>query len=529
MAFNSFLNNFTSNSKSINTLKSTTTRCVAQVFSFADSRRDQESPDQAPGELPRENSEGRKVSNVDIANNTLADQLRFKKKISQVNPMTTSEIVIDDAIVACTIGKSKGVASSTFELTLLPTEEFDHILFRGDWIIISLADAKDINLEEGKGRKLVGIIDRVHRNKVTIGEGAISITYTVSGGGFGRILETAEMYFNPYTDKRIQSIQLQIFGMKKFGSPIDFLNFYLDLFLGNTKTENGFDKMIFAQLLPPQVYQKLNGDGREKGSEVAFYDILNLEFDDSAGEGYCHFRDIVTVGSGSLWNTLLQASNDAINELYTDLRDGKPTLVFRKQPLSKTRQKEFLSQATQDARKVPEYLIVNDNLGTSLDEHFNYITLFPIDSILQDKVFLFAALSPQEFPQINIDNIKKFGLKRLEKYTEYSWQAGTASQLDNGLLRTWINELSEYWNDYWRCQNGTIEIIGRDDFEIGEFYSIPERDIAFQVEGVQWNWEYQQAIITTLNVTHGMRTDGSYVDENPPPGRVGATNFRRSK
>ncbi len=468
--------------------------------------------------------------------------------------MESKEFIEDDAIVSCTIAREKASPSATFQLTLSPIKNYYNLIKPGSWIFIYLDDIEKIDLKNLKGLKLVGIVNRIATNKMVSNDGTIHTTYTINGSDFGKVFEVTEFYYNPYGDPKILSnaIVSQL-KLKVQGSPTDFLNAYLDFFLGDTK-KAGNVQVIFPMLIPPQVYTALKdgggipkprvqadgeigqkggasaeesvigsqsgtlaGQGQDaniiapessaphdysKKSFASFNDILTRDFNDNANEGYALFSDGTRFNQHNLWEILGQSANLIINELFTDLRDGKPTLIFRKQMLKKD---EILKHA-KHATEISEKFILNQNLGVGDHEVFNYLTIFPTDILHVDQTYLRKAT-----PEIAKDSTKRFGFRLIERSTEFGFTKGA---INFELIEKWEKELKEYWFHTYRYENGTIDIVGFNDFKIGSHIKIKEQDTIYMVESINWEWTFGTPIITSLTVTYGMKSDGTWIDKN---------------
>lgn len=426
------------------------------------------------------------------------------------NPMDASEFIEDDVIISCEIARDKGLPSDIFSITLKPKKNYMDLIKEGDWVLIYLDDESNINLNSGGGLKCIGNVNRVAENKVTLEDGSIVRTYTVSGNGFGKVFEKTEMFFDPYSLPDFKTSFIEQVGFSLVGSPYDFVKGYIDIFLGDAKKRN-LEDVLFNCLVPHGLYKSLGGQGREKGSDISFYDVLTLDLKEDTKEGYSFYRDISRLMSGSLWNTLQQGCNAVINELFLDTKNGKPHVIFRKIPLTNDQIRELANSTINNAKyQIPEKHIINSNLGTSDYELFNYLTLFPVNDLMSERIFAVAKANPQDFPSIKKESIKRYGLRRFDRTTEYAYVPG--SDNINDVLIKWIKELREFWFNYHRFENGTIEIMGKTDFELGQFYLIPERQKIYMVDGVQYNWSIGNSIVTTLTVTHGLTKDCNYVD-----------------
>jgi len=445
--------------------------------------------------------------------------------------MSSKELTEDDAIVECSIGKDLAMPSSSFQLTLKQTKDFTKILKPGDWVAIYLGSVEELDTNSHDGLKEIGIIDRVALSEVTLESGVIVRNYIVYGSGFGKLFERNMIYFSPYVLSQINKFISRQARYKKTGTPKDFVEFYLDVFAGNALKQD-VGENLFQMLVPPALYTFTKGKTREKGSDVAYIDIIEQNFDEDTADGYSPFRDIITSNSGSLWNTMMQASNESINELYTDIRGGKPTLIFRKLPLTESIKQQRINETKNNARyQVGNHLIINSNLGLADHELKNFIYILPSDEIQGGLASIYESLYPTDKPNLDRDSIKRYGLRVAQFFSEYSFNK-SGHGMDISILEKWKKELGEYWSKKWLMEAGTFDIIGKSDFEIGQYYHFTDRGKIYRVRGIQYKWIWGQTIITSLSVTHGVDSSGNITEQLTPSiptlsSNINSSNFPR--
>ena len=434
--------------------------------------------------------------------------------------MEATELFEDDAIFSCSVTREKSAPYGSFNLNLKPIKNYYNLIRPGDWVIIYLDDSKNIDIKDLKGVKCVGTVSRMAYNKVTNNDGSIVTTFSISGCDFGRIFEVSEFFYNPYAPEEFIRAFVQDLDLKLQGSPMDYVNGMLDIYLGNAQNQN-LREMLFQMLIPSKVYEALKGGDSSKGFAVSFNDIVKRKFNKNAEEGFCLFKDVNKMNAASLWSVLQQSANTIVNEIYTDIEDGQPTLVFQKQPLTK----DQILEAARDATELSEAYIINYNLGLSDFEIFNYMSIWPSDQMINSFAYLASAELAGKIPSIAQDSIKRFGFRMIDRQTDYAYQEGAYlfSQLG-----AWIDEVKEFWFNCYHFESGTIEVIGRNNFNIGRFIKIPERDVIYRIEGITWDWAYGDHLVTSLTVTYGMKSDGTYLDQDDSEGMpYGTTVYER--
>jgi len=446
--------------------------------------------------------------------------------------LDTTEHVISKGIISCSISRSKGAASATFSVTLKLVNDYKKMFRPGDWVLIYLDKASEIDLKSGtnKGLKLIGNIDRISTSRSVADNGAIIETCRIDGRDIGKIFEKTQLFYDStLADESLQRVILFATALVKSGNPQDFVNVYLDLFLGKGAKEFLADSskspVLFQMLMPPKVYRVLKGGERTKFTVTAFYDILKREFDDYSKEGFSVGKDVGKDLVGNLWQLIQQGCNSIVNEIYLDTktRDDSvvPVLTMRQIPMTKNE----LVALSKNGIFVSEKDILTDDLGFSDHEKYNYLIIRDGQNFLPNQTYLINARK-KKLPVVDIDSLKRYGLNRVDRTTEYALHdrrnKKEAGFSNFSLIGKWAERISEYWFGYHKYETGTIIIEDRTDFEVGEFIRIYDRNRMYMVEGYSYNWNFLEPIITTLQVTHGMMTNGDYIekdstDPNLPP------------
>lgn len=428
--------------------------------------------------------------------------------------LNTQETIIDSGILSCSITRDKGNFAASFTVTLKLTRNYTSLLKPGDWIFIYLDQADQIDYTNGtnSGLKIIGNIDRVSTSKVVDDKGTIIRTCRIDGRDVGKIFEKTQLFYNPYDPESFQQYTVLCTGLIMSGTPKDFISKYLNLFLGGgiAEVENAYNKpLLFQMLLPPKVFRALKGDDRAKVSVTAFYDILKKELDDVVG--YSIGRDVGKNLCTSIGELIHQACNPAVNEVYLDTkyRSGAlvPVLTLRQIPMTK----DELVNLAKRGREITEKNIIVDDLGFSDHERYNYLILRDAQNLMPNLSFLANATS-QKLPAITIDSIQRYGMNRVDRMSEYAISK-TNNLIDFDTIGKWGLRLANYWFNYHRYETGTIVVHNLSHFEIGEMIKVTDRDRMYLVEGYAIEWNYLEAITTSLQVTHGMKLNGSFIEE----------------
>lgn len=445
--------------------------------------------------------------------------------------MESEEIIEDDSIVACAISKDKSSPADSFQITLKPNKNYGNLIRPGDWVILYLDDIKNIDVKNLKGVKCIGNVDRVAKSVVTLQNGDLVTTYNIHGSGWGKFFEVTEMFYNPFAPQEFKEIFTIGIGFNFTGTPQDFVNKYLDVYFGDAKKQN-LENTLFLTLIPPKLFQALKIDDdnkdRSKNSAVSFNDVMLRKFNDNTKEGFSNFRSISRLMSGSLWNTLKQCCNTMLNEMYTDVRNGKPVLVYRKMPLTSEIRQSIVDEGIIDVSK--KY-IVNTELGFSDHDVFNYLTVLATDSLITDITYLTAATNAGvDLPRVAKDSTKRYGLRRIELNTEYAIDKDTTGNIKWDAIKKWCDELEQHWFNYYHYENGTIQLKGLYDFQLGQFIRIPEEKKLYMVNSITWDWNFGDVPVVSLTLIYGhLEEDGAVIDirENSEKVLTGTGNYTR--
>lgn len=458
----------------------------------------------------------------------------YKKPYLQADPnftvsntnelLETEEFVEKDKIIACSVNKSKGLPSATFNLILKENIEYINKLKPGTWVLIYLDDEVNLDLEKyegNKGLKIFGNIDRISKNKTVLGNGAVQVAYNIVGRDFGKFFEKSEFFYDPYVaDIRAKEMILYgYYGIDYAGTPADFVEKYLDIFLGHDDKY----KMLHVLHIPPLVASTLQkGLPRAKGSALAFYDLLKRKIDKENIKGYAPKRDIGKITSDSLWGMLQNSTNTMLNELFLDLKPSSakatnkefssllPSLIMRPIPMTLNE----LLKITPKPIEIFEEDITQDDLGLSDNEKYNYLVFTPTN--LYQKGFTWLQAAEGYLPKINRESLIRYGLYKIDRTTDFGVistgeKKDKKEEINHNILREWADRLEEYWFNYWKFHTGTIELKGISNFQVGEMIKIPERKMMYMVESYEYVWQFGQSVSTVLTLTHGMSDTGEYV------------------
>lgn len=275
---------------------------------------------------------------------------------------STEEIKIGHAATSITCSKTKSSPYGTFSITLKPTQEWTSVIVPGSWCAIYMSNSsltKDtINNKatfDGENYhaplKMVGMIMAVRVNKSISQDGAVSVTYTISGYDFGYLF-TASIYVN-------QMFQAQVLAGaytavwsnltfpnsdKSIGDPTQNLGWVLQAW---SEVEKGGIKVgASVGISPPKTRIVIPDDvaklvGTKK--EVIGFINVALGLDKrkckvvEIGDGFArpfqtpligqkYFEPHRLIVNNTLWGMINEYLNPTLNEAYCDLHICKAGL-----------------------------------------------------------------------------------------------------------------------------------------------------------------------------------------------------------
>jgi hypothetical protein len=468
------------------------------------------------------------------------------------DPLATTEWRLRDAIVSVQTQKSKNQPQGTFVITLKPTKEWTKILVPGSWCAIFMSDqplkSSDLNNQckaDGNGGilcplKMIGMIMAVRVQKARDGNGAYSLTYTITGYDFGYIFTTA-IYVNQIFQDDVQNGvikgPLSQLSYKKdgdiYGDPAE--NIQRILRSWSIMSQGGalsFVTGVDSSLQPPPIRMKipqavcnLLGTGNDvlqmvnaaigvdKRTSKVMKAGVNGKSDSFKfkliGEKAFIVWQLIT--QNTLWGMINQYLNPTLNEAYCDLHPIatsilpgvnvatsaklQPTLIVRQIPYNTPKFNYYWTTVTSTIPGAPaKYPVTNlvslpkttlpsekvlgYDVGYSEYERVNFVEVNGFDINL-------TKTSPGAFayanrPRFEPGSIKRFGLRpKISLAADY----GVIRQIDSTCF--WSPLLMDWWFSCNKYASGTIECIGLlHHIAVGENIQMKDEEILGHVESV---------------------------------------------
>lgn len=421
-------------------------------------------------------------------------------------------IVSTLSCVSISTSKSKGQPDGQFNLVLAPFKNWVSTLTTGSWCCIMMSNIpikqEDLTTANPEQVKMIGRIESVRCETTVDDDGARRTLYYVSGTDWGSVFNS-----NLYIDNLISepndpqsqgngaavAIRNALFG--KEGAPQSFavrenLTSLLNV-MGQTVGGYSKDSELVGRLansiyqfsIPAEManfFKFLDKDGKPITSN-AINELISLETGSLIDYDTYHdrieavgFIDPFSLqGTHTLWQILLENSNPALNEMFSDLKwDEEGRLQFkiynRIKPFSfadfdpEAGSSEELRSYFQNVKThdIDVMDVISVNAGTNWRDKFNFVEIKPnfqefeiVSNWFKKKT---QAYDEQSF--------NREGFRPLIVDTKQFPSAGTATGVSNSVgidwdqLEKWTELLREWYFGTHRTLNGTIVIQGVNEY-----------------------------------------------------------------
>ncbi len=412
--------------------------------------------------------------------------------------------------VSCTsisTTKSKSNPQGSFQFTLAPNKNWVSTITSGSWCAILMGNepisADDLKKADPKKVKMIGKIETVRVDVKVAGDGSRVTQYLVTGIDWGYVFSNTI-----YVDNNIAEInsprdqgqgvavalQQTLFGANNVQQKFDVasnLRSLINIFGNGLKgfTEQGTDinrlaKAVYDFHIPKEMVEYFNfiGPNGKRVRAQQINKILTLVVGSlngkdkyngkSEAEGY--IDPFSLQGSHSYWQVLLENSNPALNEMICELRwettGLRLALYNRIKPFSF---KGFTGAAGKSNglrsyfQNLPTTVIdpvnvISVNAGTNWRDKYNFVEIKP--QFQEFKVFAtwYKHLS-QDFDGVAF---QREGFRPLIVETKQFPRGVTENSgfINYNSLASWVKLLREWYFDTHRMLNGTIVIVGQNEY-----------------------------------------------------------------
>lgn len=383
----------------------------------------------------------------------------------------------DGDILSLTTTRDMGQDCPTFSI---------NVVYRNDWFTkISSNDLVIIALQrppEAQHNVLIGLVDDV-RKTTDFSTGKPIRAFTITGRGINKALQN-------FAVGTVSELTVT-------ASMQGFFSSMLDIFSGAAPA------IIIKGVLDHYIgmgcnYSFANGKTFKDYYQESIKNVSN-------GNEFLADATAFTSFQGGLWDFLKELKNAPFNELFWEVIDDRPTIIFRPTPFNKDNWDSLQNITIKDVD------IINENLGRSdLETYVVYKVRAETFGGDTDILGYLPYWYPPYYP--------KYGITRLEVYSKYLEYTS-----DN--LPTIKDKMKDIFN--WNIknnymENGTITVKGLNCYKVGTRITLESTGMEYYCEGVTHNFAFGTGWTTTLSLTRGLEPNdrftapwGSYEEMTP--------------
>lgn len=382
------------------------------------------------------------------------------------------------------VGKT-AMYSNTFDgdvLSLTTTRDMEqdcptfsmNIVYRNDWFTkIGSNDLVTIALQrppEAKHNVLVGLVDDV-RKTTDFSTGKPVRAFTLTGRGFNKALQnfTVGTVSELTVTASIQGFFSTMLEVFSGAAPAVIIKGVLDNYIGMGCN-----------------YRFANGKTFKDYYQESIKNVSN-------GNEFLADATAFTSFQGGLWDFLKELKNAPFNEMFWEIINDRPTIIFRPTPFNKDNWNSLQSVTIKDVD------IINENLGRS-DLETYVVYKVKAETFGGDTDIL--GYLPYWYPPY----YTKYGITRLEVYSKYLEYNGDDLSTIQDKMKDIFN-----WNiknNY--MENGTITVKGLNCYKVGTRVKIASTGMEYYCEGVTHNFNFGTGWTTTLSLTRGLEPNDRF-------------------
>lgn len=421
-------------------------------------------------------------------------------------------IVSTLSCVSIQTNKGKSTPDGSFNLVLAPFKNWVGTLTAGSWCVIMMSNEpitkKDLGGANKNQVKMLGRIETVRCETNVNNEGARETLYYVSGVDWGHIFNSILYVDNLLAspnDPKMQgnaaavALRNALFG--KEGSPQSFtvaqnLTNILDIMGKNLggftqagKEIGRLSNSIYEFKIPTALmkfFKFKNADGKVVSAASLNKVIALITGSLTAKDTYKDMGEAVGFidpfslqGSHSLWQILLENSNPALNEMFTEMRWSEDSTVqmtmfnrirpfsykdFKNEPGKSNTLKSYFQLLRYHQITTDE--VISVNAGTNWRDKFNFIEIKPQ---FQDFAVV-ANWYKQKSQMFDAEAFEREGFRPIIFDTKQFPSGKDKGGLPNDVgvdwdkLVVWCELLREWYFGTHRMLNGTITIHGSTEY-----------------------------------------------------------------
>lgn len=371
---------------------------------------------------------------------------------------------IDD-LLSVNTRRDLGTDNSVFELQLVPRNQWFQRIRPNDLVIIEMN-----RKSKGKDEVFIGLVDDIRLNLT-----GNSNTTSITGRGFSKALANFEI-----------GVLTQLQADTSVMNPI-FQNILHQLPNGEISVVDIINHTFYEVFLKHEDYQFSNGS--------SYSTIVNTQLSCIPEATAIKMLNYAQY-SGNYFNLLRELKGEPFHELFWEVYDSRPTMVFRPTPFDSD------TWGSLPIKTIDVEDLVNISIGISDLETYTVFSLkyngqeLPLDRVIQE------ALAP---PLYNPEYYKKYGLKALTVQVPYFRLMTSSVGNSMNSMKDLQQKLYDWYIKNNSMKNGSITIVGDPTIKVGTRLKLWDEE--YYIESVNHKFVCGQSYTTELGITRGCTND----------------------
>lgn len=381
---------------------------------------------------------------------------------------------IDSDIVSVNTMNDLNADAGTFQLVLTRKRPWHKTVASNDLVMISMNRNGE---DDTKSTVMVGLVDDV-RKTTTVQGNSVQRTITIMGRNFAKALINFEV-------GAVQEVEVTAASMGWLQGRVTFAG----------ENSANIVKGVMEELVFKYMEYKFNNGKTLK-------DMMVMDLKSREGERLMDEKSFINY-QGSMNSFLKEICDEPFNQLFWEVYDGKNTLVERPTPFNKDDWNKL------KVHKITDEDVETDDIGRSDLESYTLFAVGMQQYFSKNDV----SKSTNVPPLWNEEYFKKYGLKRLQRFTGYALFGSSEDMGDVSPILEKYQEDLYNWNILNpNFYNGYIVVRGDHKYKIGERLSFDSKEdgtvFEFFIESVAQDFVNNSYWKTKLGVTRGLPEDG---------------------
>lgn len=381
---------------------------------------------------------------------------------------------LDNQVLSISTTNDISADAGTFQITLTTENRWDQVLASNDLVKIYMR-RDGTNLSDDETLVFVGLVDDV-RKSVSIQGDTPQRSFVVTGRNFAKALINFEVGVIQEAPGVTSASVGWLMGRVNFAG-------------------SGADDIV-GQLFDTLIYEYMDYEFFD-GSSLK--DLIQLSLTSREGEKLFDEKSFINY-QGSMQSFIREVSNEPFNQIFWECYgDGKTTFNLRATPFNDKDWSQLVLHTITDE------LVLTDSIGRSDVETYSVFSVGMTSYFSNFDVNQSTGVLPLWYEPY----FKKFGLRRLHRYTGYAGYGSTEdSTLSGDDLKAYQEDLFN-WNIHNPSfYNGFIIVRGDHRYKVGDrlLYVSDEdnRALEFFIESVDQDFTNFGVWTTKLGVTRGL-------------------------